>query len=875
MSNIFKDVTLSTANYDAILIGWNNLTLQTGVTFNGGNSTYSRGAATARANLLNSSGNNWTITDGGEMLPFVTTWLTTVANESITIPTSIDGEIYDYTVDWGDGTIESSQTTDATHTYATTGTQTISITGVFPRIYFNDAGDKDKIQTIEQWGAIEWTSMQRAFYGCSNLNITNVNIDTPNLSGVTSLISMFNGAISFNHNLSGWDVSLVTSTSSMFNGATAFNGDLSLWDTSKVTDMGNMFNYATNFNGDLSSWNLSAVTDITDMFLGSNLSSDNYDKILIGWAINFNTPDNLTLKNIPAKYCLANASRIYLKDNKGWTIGDDGVACKIWRGTTNTEWATNTNWSNDVLPIASDDIVISNVTNQPIIGTNTAAVINNLTIDARANLILTNGGSLTVGGNLTNNGSGAVAIDADATTSSSLIVNGTATGNITYNRYVTGVNKWHLISSPVVGETIADVYTNGLLATNGTNVGFATYNNTTGSISNWVYTQTTNTAITINSGVGYSALRTEDGTLPFTGTLKTEDTSVDISTANVATTDENIWNLIGNPYPSFIAINATANGMHNFMDTNASAMNPNFAGLYVWNPETSSYDILNSIENDDNKGNFLAPGQGFFVPAKTDAISSIVITEAMQSHQPEDLFYKTNNNTPAINLSLSNDTKTKTTQIKYIENKTTGLDVGYDAGVFGGTATNFNVFTHLVTESEGVDFQLQVLPTNTYEDMIVPIGLKSDMGTLSLSLSTENLPTNIKVYIEDITTGIFTRLDEFGSSLEIDLFESVNGIGRFYLHTTTADKSVLGNVKNGLETVSVYNSNHTLFIYGLKGEQATVKLFNLIGQQQYEKTFNSGNVNQILLPQTLAKGVYIVELDTSDDRKINKKIIID
>jgi len=63
-THIFTGVTLSTANYDALLIGWNALELQDNVTFSGGNSQYSSGAATiARANII--ATDNWTISDGG------------------------------------------------------------------------------------------------------------------------------------------------------------------------------------------------------------------------------------------------------------------------------------------------------------------------------------------------------------------------------------------------------------------------------------------------------------------------------------------------------------------------------------------------------------------------------------------------------------------------------------------------------------------------------------------------------------------------------------------------------------------------------------------------------------------------------------------
>jgi surface protein len=67
MSNMFQDTQLSTANYDATLIGWSTISpneapLKPNVVFSGGNSKYCNGAS-ARASILNTYG--WTITDGG------------------------------------------------------------------------------------------------------------------------------------------------------------------------------------------------------------------------------------------------------------------------------------------------------------------------------------------------------------------------------------------------------------------------------------------------------------------------------------------------------------------------------------------------------------------------------------------------------------------------------------------------------------------------------------------------------------------------------------------------------------------------------------------------------------------------------------------
>ena len=305
MAFMFNGVTLSTTNYDNILIGWNGQTLQSGVTFSGGNSKYCAGES-ARADM--NSTDNWTITDGGKDCTgiilstdyFITIWQTdnngTSNNNQITIPTTGGG--YDYNISWGDGTTSTGHTGNATHTYASTGTYTVKISGDFPRIYFNDSGDKDKILSIEQWGTGAWTSMNSAFYGCSNLagqasdspdlsNITsmsnifrdttsfNQNISNWDVSNVTNMYAMFRDATSFNQSIGNWDVSSVTNMHSMFFSTFAFNQDISLWDVSSVTDMTYMFRDATSFNQNIGDWNVSGVTNMYAMFLGA--SSFNQD----------------------------------------------------------------------------------------------------------------------------------------------------------------------------------------------------------------------------------------------------------------------------------------------------------------------------------------------------------------------------------------------------------------------------------------------------------------------------------------------------------------------------------------------------------------------------------------------------------------------
>ena len=211
--------------------------------------------------------------------PFITTWQTTVAGESITIP--VGGATGIYTIDWGDGNVNYSVSGDQIHTYDDAGTYTVRISGDFARIYLNgQQPNADKLQSIEQWGSVRWESMRSAFQGTSSMAYRAT--DTPDLSDVISMRYMFrDAASSFNADLSAWDVSSVTDMRGMFYNAASFNGDLSAWDVSSVTDMRGMFMGAASFNADLSAWDVSSVTDMSHMF--RNTASFNAD--LSAWDV--------------------------------------------------------------------------------------------------------------------------------------------------------------------------------------------------------------------------------------------------------------------------------------------------------------------------------------------------------------------------------------------------------------------------------------------------------------------------------------------------------------------------------------------------------------------------------------------------------------
>lgn len=139
--------------------------------------------------------------------PFITEW-NTGTTTSITIPTTGSG--YSYDVYWeeignpsNNGTVTGQSGSTTIGGLTSNKDYRIEIKGTFPRIYFNNIGDTAKIKRITQWGDIAWSSFSGAFYGCSNLDVTAS--DTPILSSVTSLFSMFRSCTSFTGSGANWN----------------------------------------------------------------------------------------------------------------------------------------------------------------------------------------------------------------------------------------------------------------------------------------------------------------------------------------------------------------------------------------------------------------------------------------------------------------------------------------------------------------------------------------------------------------------------------------------------------------------------------------------------------------------------------------------
>nr|WP_288933374.1 BspA family leucine-rich repeat surface protein [uncultured Allomuricauda sp.] len=250
---------------------------------------------------------------------FITKWQVT-AGQEITVGTNPDYE-YDYTIDWGDGTVEEITQQNPSHTYQDEGTYSVAIKGVFPAIQMSSSDhiSRKSLVDVAQWGTGKWQSMYRSFYACQSLLIFSAE-DTPDTSEVSSMQETFLFSQNFNGAIGSWDTSNVTNMHKMFFDAPSFNQDLNGWDTSKVTNMSLMFFNALMFNGNIGGWDTSNVQDMERMF-GS------------AWAFNQNIGEWNTGNMTNMRRMFANAIS-FNQDIGGWNTEKVESMEEMFRGAT-------------------------------------------------------------------------------------------------------------------------------------------------------------------------------------------------------------------------------------------------------------------------------------------------------------------------------------------------------------------------------------------------------------------------------------------------------------------------------------------------------------------------------------------------------------
>jgi endonuclease I len=472
---------------------------------------------------------------------------------------------------------------------------------------------------------------------------------------------------------------------------------------------------------------------------------------------------------------------------------------------------------------------------------------------------------------------GTLILNSTSTAYSSFIVDNTlVNGSVTYNRAVNAYtndganNDNDLITAPLSGQTFgafADDAANANLLASGDLRAFAPFDKTMGNYTN--YNIVTDADTEIIAGTGYRAATSDGGTLTFTGTVETGTVAIDIQDAGPAFAD---WNLIGNPYPSYVNLSAflsheVASGVTN-LDILEGA-----SGIYGYDGNAANgWDII-TLANVSSR--LLAPGQGFFVAADGNAVSAynLEFTPDMRTTGDTDDFISGRNSSPLTFLKLNASTANHdyTTQFYFNDNATTGLDHGYDAQVWGGTIPSFALYSNLVQDNTGMPIALQALNTTDLANTVIPLGVNANAGEqLRFSIADLNIPETVAVYLEDTSSNTSTLLTN--TDYVFTPTSQLAGTGRFYLRFTD---NALSTTESPLSRLTIFTdtTNKQLVINGVLLHDTKATLYNLQGQEVASIILNTYSTTQYMDISTIETGVYLVVLH-NQQQNVVKKIII-
>lgn len=488
------------------------------------------------------------------------------------------------------------------------------------------------------------------------------------------------------------------------------------------------------------------------------------------------------------------------------------------------------------------------------------------------------GGSLTipkdkyvfVGGDFTNS-AGTVTLNSDSDEFSSLLVRGTASGNITYNRYINteGPGEWDLAGAPVSGMAFSSLITDINIANNGSGVyAVGSYDNMTDTWANATNTTTGNLLL----GQGYQMATKDGGTLSFTGTIANGDQSVTVTNNDaVNSVAGRRWNLIANPFASYLNANSNAAATNNFLTVNTAAIDDEFEAIYGWSADGTGYTIYNNT----NAAMYIAPGQGFFVAAAGEGSNqTVTFTKAMQTVTGGDDFIAARSSVTSFELVLdmhSDAVKVADTKFYFKEGLTLGLDPGYDAGAYNQSS---GLSSRLVEQDNGVGMGINAMHIDDLNGVVTPLIINQEAGvSLKIEIANSTIPADINVYLEDAEENSFTLLTT--ESFELLPQTTLSGMGRFFLHFTTSTLSTDTVSSTSLLTAYKATGNAYISVEGLQqfSQPSQFTLYNLLGMKILSKNIQNPSQKEMLSTVGIKTGVYILQVQAANT-VFTKKLLI-
>jgi len=502
------------------------------------------------------------------------------------------------------------------------------------------------------------------------------------------------------------------------------------------------------------------------------------------------------------------------------TFGYSTLPSYRWTGAVSTDWFNSGNWDYNQLPVAITNTIINQTANQPIVEGSNIATCNNLTINSNASLTLNPGGKMTVEGNVVNNGG--LRLLQTNTAPSSFINKGTITGsgNTEIQQTLSDNKNWYIGHAMNVNSHAFYSATPAPTSI----LYFQSYN-TSGSA--WV-TCTDNTPMTtpmrgyyVNFGINAG-----DKTISQTGTLyaaSATNQSIPLITGG------DRWNLIANPYPSFVDLKNSTN------DWDLTHIEPT---IMVRTKEGNTYKFLTfNTSTDEGSTGFenglIAPMQAFWVRASSTG--SITAKTSARVHPT------TSQSLKAASTSVTNDVLRIVASNKDANDETVIVFRSIGSEILTGIDSEKRmdkpgVLPQLSSVKDNTNIAINIMPEDP-TPFTIPLALTvGNNGAGNLVLSASNIDEfmpDINVYLRDLTTGTVSNLRESPSYSFTTV--AVSNQKRFELFFRKASEITTGT-ENDLvdhETIEVYSIDNKAVVIindnNFMGE-AVISLYDTTGK---------------------------------------------
>jgi hypothetical protein len=386
---------------------------------------------------------------------------------------------------------------------------------------------------------------------------------------------------------------------------------------------------------------------------------------------------------------------------------------------------------------------------------------------------------------------------------------------------------------------------------------------------------------TMTAGKGYFVTPIDDedhiSNILFSGSLNSGNQDITL-TRTLANTEKPGFNLIGNPYPSYLDWTAVCS-----YSTDGGTTHPNqdimpTTTMWYRTKASGTWDFV-TVNGEGVKSpseatatKYIPPMQAFWVRAKNTGTSTLKLTDAMCSHagtaeNPSPNALKapaaSQSALQILRLQVSNGTNTDETVIYFSANASNDMDKIDAPKMSNENATIPEIYTTLGTERIVIN-AMHSIPLDQ------PIGLGFVPGSAaSFSIKANevsNLPADVKVILKDNVT-----------LAETDLTDGT-AVYQFSPETTSADRfsvifrsssTTTGLNNNNVNGSSVYWINNQGLTFRTNDDKlvgGNISVYNAIGQKLLSKKITGTSMN---IDFNYTPDVYIVKVNN-----VTAKVIV-